>query len=50
MGGPKSGIRRRGPWTDLYSGPWTRSVGGSADKRSVFSDHPFDKLQVARNF
>ena len=29
-----------GPWTGLYSGPWTTSLGGSMDRASVFSGHP----------
>ena len=38
-GGSVNGIRRRGPWTGLYSGPWIRSVGGSVDQGSVSSGH-----------
>ena len=35
-----------GPWSGLYSGPWTRSVGGSMDPGSVFLGHPFKSLFV----
>ena len=39
MGDPKWGVRSGGTWTVPYSGPWTRSVGGSMDRGLVFSGH-----------
>ena len=40
MGGRKRGARSGGPCTVPYSGSWTRSVGGSMDRGSLFSGHP----------